>query len=113
LQLGLDRRQVPRLKAAISAAAEAPLVFRRDPGRIAQQPLHLAPDGRLEEIGPDLRVVAHPLPAEAVAVGARAAVVRVAARLAGRRVPAAGPPVAPVPAAPADHEALQQVPLAT
>ena len=88
-------------------------MFRRDPGRIAQQPLHLAPDGRLEEIGPDLRVVAHPLPAEAVAVGARAAVVRVAARLAGRRVPAAGPPVAPVPAAPADHEALQQVPLAT
>jgi hypothetical protein len=112
LQLGLDGRQVPRLEAAIPAAAEAPLVFRRDPARIAQQPLHLAPDGRLEEIGPDLRVVAHPLPAEAVAVGARAAVVRVAARLAGRRVPAARPPVAPVPAAPADHEALQQVPLA-
>ena len=88
-------------------------MFRRDPARIAQQPLHLAPDGRLEEIGPDLRVVAHPLPTEAVAVGARAAVVRVAARLAGRRVHAAGPPVAPVPAAPADHEALQQVPLAT
>jgi hypothetical protein len=112
LQLGLDGRQVSRLEVTILASVKAPLVLRRDPPRIAQQPLHLAPDGRLEEIGPNLRVVAHPLPAEAVAVGARAAVVRVAARLAGRPVPAAGPPVAPVPAAPADHEALQQVPLA-
>ena len=67
LQLGLDGRKVPRLEVATSAAAEPPLVFRRDPTRIAQQPLDLAPDGRLETVGPDLRVVAHPLPAEAVA----------------------------------------------
>ena len=55
LQLGLDSRQVSRLEASLSAAAEAPLVFCRDPARIAQQPLHLTPDGRLEEIGSSRR----------------------------------------------------------
>ena len=83
--LGFDaarlRPSLPRSRACTKAS----LVLGRDPGRIPQQPLDLAPDRRVQPVRAHLRVRAHALAAEAVGVAAAAAVVGVGARLALRR----------------------------
>src|SRR4051794_28718812 len=111
--LGLDIAELRTAAPAPPCLVEAPLVLGRDPGRVPQQPLDLAPDRPVEPVGAHLRVRAHPLAAEAVGVAAAAAVVGVGAPLALRRRRADRLAVVGVPALPADEQPLQQVALAT
>ena len=56
---------------------ESPLVLPPDPLRLGQELAHVFPDGGVQHIGADLLVPTEALAAEAIGVGARAAVVGV------------------------------------
>src|SRR5919199_409157 len=110
--LRLDGHEIRTGGATLASRLEAPLIFRRDPPRVAQQPLDLGPDRRIEPVGADLRVRAHALAAEPVGVAAAAPVIGVSPPLALRRAQADRLAIVGVSALPADGEALQQVTLA-
>ena len=89
-----------------------PLVLRPDPLGLGQELSHVLPDGGVQDIGADLLVPAQALAAEAVGVGARAAVVGVGDLPLGRG-PAHRLAVAAVAAPPADDQALEEIAAAT
>src|SRR6516165_10550191 len=89
-----------------------PLVLRPNPLGLGQELAHVFPDGGVQDIGADLLVPAHALAAEAVGVGARAAVVGVADLPLGRGS-AHRLAVAAVAAPLADDQALEEIAAAT
>src|SRR5262249_13151236 len=84
-----------------------PLVLRPNPLGLGQEPTHIFPDGGVQDIGADLLVPAQALAAEAIGVGARAAVVGIA-DLAGGGGRAPRLAVAAVAAPLAAHQALKE-----
>ncbi len=95
----------PRLRTP-----ESPLVLAPDTLRLGQEPAHVFPDGGVQHIGAGLLVPTETLAAEAVGVGARAAVVGVGdLAFALGRGPARRLAVAAVAAPFADDQTLEQV----
>jgi hypothetical protein len=93
---------------------ESPLVLPPDPLRLGQEVAHIAPDGGVQRVGADLLVPAETLAAEAIGVGARAAVVGVGnPALALGRGPARRLAVAAIAATLANDQALEQITSAT
>src|SRR3954453_11168546 len=93
---------------------QPPLVLRADPLRLGEEMAHIVPHGGVQHIGADLLVPAQPLAAEAVGVGAGAAIVGVGdLAFALGRGPARRLAVAAVAAPLADDQALKQVAAAT
>src|SRR5512135_894202 len=92
--------------------SKSPLVLPPHPLRIGQEAAHVFPDGRVQHIGADLLVPTETLAAEAIAVGARAAVIGIGDLALGRG-PARRLAIAAVAAPLAHDQALEQVPAAT
>src|SRR5262249_7832004 len=90
---------------------EPTLVLPADPLGLGQEATHVFPHGGVQHIGADLLVPTETLAAEAIGVGARAAVVGVG-DLAPGRGPARRLAVAAVAAPLAHDQALEQVPAA-
>ncbi len=90
---------------------QPPLVLRPDPLGLGQEMAHVFPDGGVQDIGADLLVPAQALAAEAIGVGARAAVVGVRDLPLGRG-PARRLAVAAVAAPLADDQALEEIAVA-
>jgi hypothetical protein len=89
---------------------ESPLVLPPDTLRLGQEPAHVVPDGGVQHIGTDLLVPTETLAAEAIGIGARAAIVGVGnPALAPGRGPARRLAVAAVAAPFADDQTLEQV----
>src|SRR4051812_27907823 len=86
---------------------QPPLVLRPDPLGLGQELAHVLPDGGAQDTGADLLVPAHSLAAEAVGVGARAAVIGVGDLPLGRG-PTHRLAVAAVAARLADDQALEE-----
>ena len=91
---------------------QPPLVSRADPLGLGQELAHILPGGGVRDIRADLFVPAQAPAAEAISVGARAAVVGVRDLALGRS-PARRLAVAALAAALADDQALEQVTAAT
>ena len=108
--LGLDAGQITC--CGVASLNQTSLVFRRDPARILQHTLDLAPDRLVQPIRAHLRVRAQALTAEAVGITAAAAIIGVGPPLALSRTQANGLAVIGVAALPAHDEPLQKVALA-
>src|SRR4051794_1474467 len=108
--LGLDTGQITC--CGVARLNQTSLVFRRDPARILQHTLDLAPDRLVQPIRAHLRVRAQALTAEAVGITAAAAIIGVGPPLALSRTQANGLAVIGVAALPAHDEPLQKVALA-
>ena len=89
------------------------LVLLCDPRWVLQHSLDLRPNRLLELVAPDRTIVAGGLPAEAMSIGARAAVVAVVGGLSAANEPARHLPVERVTTAAADDQTLQQPPRST
>src|SRR5215212_9263193 len=109
--LGLDAGQITG--GGVARLIQTSLVFRRDPARILQHTLDLAPDRLVQPIRAHLRVCAQALAAEAVSITAAAAIIGVGPPLALGRTQADSFAVIGVAALPAHDEPLQEVTLAT
>jgi hypothetical protein len=95
------------------ATLESPLVLPPDPLRLGQEAAYVVPDGGVQHIGADLLVPTEALAAEAIGVGARAAVVGVGdPAFALGRGPARRLAVAAVAATLANDQTLEQIPAA-
>jgi hypothetical protein len=89
---------------------KASLILTPDTLRLGQEPAHVLPDGGVQHIGANLFVPTEALAAEAIGVGARAAVVRIGdPALAPGRGPARRLAVAAIAAPFADDQTLEQV----
>src|SRR5215212_2337539 len=109
--LGLDAGQITG--CGVASLNQASFVLRRDPARILQHTLNLAPHRLVQPIRAHLRVRAQALATEAVGITAAAAIIGVGPPLALSRTQADGFAVIGVAALPAHDEPLQQVTLAT
>src|SRR5215212_10024394 len=109
--LGLDAGQITC--CGVASLNQASFVLRRDPARILQHTLDLAPDRLVQPIRAHLRVCAQALAAEAVSITAAAAIIGVGPPLALGRTQADSFAVIGVAALPAHDEPLQEVTLAT
>src|SRR3954452_13491695 len=109
--LGLDAGQITG--CGVARLNQASFVLCRNPARILQHTLDLAPDRLVQPIRAHLRVRAQALTAEAVGITAAAAIIGVGPPLALSRTQANGLAVIGVAALPAHDEPLQQVALAT
>jgi hypothetical protein len=108
--LGLNAGQINC--CGVASLIQTSLVFRRDPARILQHTLDLAPDRLVQPIRAHLRVRAQALAAEAVGITAAAAIIGVGPPLALSRSQANGLAVIGVAALLAHDEPLQEVALA-
>jgi hypothetical protein len=108
--LGLDPGQIAC--CGVTGLNQAPFVLRRDPARILQHTLNLAPHRLVQPIRAHLRVRAQALAAEAVGITAAAAIIGVGPSLALSRTQADGFAVIGVAALLAHDEPLQEVALA-
>src|SRR5215207_1256860 len=109
--LGLDAGQIAC--CGVAGLDQASLVLRRDPARILQHTLNLAPHRLVQPVRAHLRVRAQALAAEAVGITAAAAIIGVGPSLALSRTQADGFAVIGVAALLAHDEPLQKVALAT
>src|SRR4051794_467847 len=91
--LGLNAGQITC--CGVASLIQTSLVFRRDPARILQHTLDLAPDRLVQPIRAHLRVRAQALAAEAVGITAAAAIIGVGPPLALSRTQANGLAVIP------------------
>ena len=103
-----QRRLVGRGGVA-AGLGQAALVLRRQPLGVRQEPPYLLPHRGVQPVGAHLRIVADPVAAEAVGVGAGAAIVGVGTRVPLAGAAADGLAVVGVLAAGAADQALEQV----
>ena len=87
---------------------QPPLVLRPNPLGLGQELTHVFPDGGVQDIGADLLIPAEALAAEAISVGAGAAIVGVGDLALGRG-PAHRLAIAAIAAPLADDQALKEV----
>src|SRR5215210_3239576 len=109
--LGLDAGQITG--CGVASLNQTSFVLRREPARILQHTLDLAPHRLVQPVRAHLRVRAQALAAEAVGITAAAAIIGVGPPLALSRTQADGFAVIGIAALPAHDEPLQKVALAT
>ncbi len=103
------RTLVHRCRSCLQPAA----ILVRELLRLLKQPAHLLPHGGVEQIGPHLGIRAHPLPAEAIGIGADTAIVRIRAGVSLRRTHTDRLTIVGVAALCTGHQPLQEVARAT
>ena len=102
-------REIWTVRTPLPRVLKAPFVFRRDPGRIAQQAFDLAPDRLVQPVGAKLGVCSEAVAVEAESVAAAATVIGVTPNLTLCGPQADRLAIISIAAPAADQQALQEV----